>query len=373
MIKGIAADLHFHQWSAFAQMAPPDATKHTGNSRLDGLLGELRRLAEETHAAGGRVVVLAGDVFHVRGSVSPTVLNSVIDTLRDAAEDFDVRFIVLAGNHDLEHKDSTHLGSAVTALAADHVRVVNKPAVIDDMVLVPWFEKIDELKSVLLAQAEAFPEVERAKLDLILHAPIDGVIEGLPAHGLSPEYLASLGFRRVFSGHYHNHKLCYAGSPGDATYTADVYSIGALAHHSWSDVGSKAGFLIVDDKTVSWRKSHLPSFVDVEKLDTADPIELEAAVRDNFVRLKLEASKSSLVEGARAELQSMGAAGVLIMATPEPPARAEGVRATVHAGASIESSIGEYVKTLPGVADKVSEVLSAALSVLSAADEVALP
>lgn len=327
---GLMADLHLHPWSSFSHIEEAS----TLNSRLAGLLREIYRAAGHVKEQGGSTIVMAGDVFHVRGSVAPSVLNATRDTLFKCNQDFGTRFLVIPGNHDLEGKNSTRLGSAVTALEETYVTVRNETYKDSEVnaVLVPWFESVEALK----AELEKWAPAEKGGHDAIIHAPIDGVIDGLPAHGLEPEYLASLGYGRVFAGHYHNHRQFDGG----------VYSIGALAHHTWSDVGTRAGFLVVSDSAVTWRKSHLPEFVDMTKLAALEPEEVPAVVEGNFVRMRVEASKLKDVEDARAELAAMGARGVLVQAEPKPSADA--VRATGHtikSGASLEASVSEFIKT----------------------------
>lgn len=365
MKYALSADLHFHNWSAFSETTPDGL-----NSRLAGLVSELRRMAEENLAREGHTCVLAGDVFHVRGSVSPTVLNTVRDTLRELATDYDQNFVILAGNHDLEGKNSERLGSAITALEMDFVEVVNEPMLYGSMLLIPWHDSVEELKAAIIRAGDKFLTSEDdpdagfvearyiGDTDLILHAPIDGVIEGLPDHGLSHKWLASLGFRRVFSGHYHNHK----------EFPGEVYSIGALAHHTWSDVGSKAGFLLVDDDSVQWRKSHLPEFLDLDKMTEVDPAELPFIVDRNFVRVRIESELVSKVDSLRSELLGMGARGVLIQAVPKPPVREGSVTASAKAGASLEVSMGEFINSMPAIDSIRADVVKEALSVLSVAD-----
>ena len=320
---GLMADLHLHAWSAFSTVTPEGV-----NSRLKGLLSEIVRCAEEVRGHGGDTIVMAGDVFHVRGSVSPSVLNPTLDTLKGLTSS-GIRVIALAGNHDLEGKNSTRLGSAITALEGVGVHVVNKTEAIDHMLCVPWVEHIDDLKGLLAL----FNKDETKGYDLIMHAPIDGVLMGIPNHGLAPEYLADLGFDRVFSGHYHHHK----------EFSGKVYSIGALAHHTWSDVNSKAGFLIVGDGFVEWRQSRLPEFIDIT--GDMDWEEARLLVDGNFARAKVTTSKMSDVESLREALLAEGAQGVIIQTIKTAKVERTGaVAASVKAGASIEASISEWVK-----------------------------
>lgn len=347
---GLMADLHLHNWASFS------ATDAAGvNTRLTALLGEIRRCALETQKAGGKYVVMAGDVFHVRGSIAPSVLNPTADALHAINKELGTEFIIIPGNHDLEGRDTTRIGSAVTALeSADHVRVVNEVTYLDeiDAYVFPWFERTD----ALLEHLEHFrPEEGEYEFDAIIHAPIDGVISGLPGHGLTPEILRALGYGRVFAGHYHHHKD-FGG----------VISIGALAHHTWSDVGSKAGFLVVypGAKQHRWFQSHLPQFIDLSKLAAVEPDEIPLMVDGHYVRMRVEASKVKEVEAARTELLSFGAAAVLIQAEPKPPAdEARTTSELIKTGASLEASVTEFVHGMKHL-DDPSAVAAEAMSVL---------
>lgn len=323
---GLAADLHMHPWSAFSTTLPNGV-----NSRLNGQLLELRRLAITTKNAGGKFAVIAGDVFHVRGSVAPTVLNALRDEMNALSHECGITWIILSGNHDLEGRDSTRLGSAVTALEHENVRVVNAVTHLEelDMTLIPWIENIDELK-------EAISIAPRAK-HLILHAPIDGVIPGLPDHGLTAEWISELGYGKVWSGHYHNYKEMAGGA---------VVSIGALCHHTWSDIGARAGFHVITEEGSTWHATHLPRFIDIDELvgSSITPEEVPMVVDGNYVRIRVEASKVKEVEDAREELLKMGAAGVLVRALPKPDAALTRVASTVHAGSSIEASVVDFAK-----------------------------
>lgn len=373
---GLAADVHFHSWSSFA------TTTSAGiNSRLAGLISELHRLCTETRTAGGDTVVLAGDVFHVRGSVAPSVLNPVRDAIEQevAFGDGSMKFVILAGNHDLEGKEASRIGSAITALEQRGVKVVNEPIYHTGIgaVLVPWIENIETLKATLSEWSSSVTDA--SELDLIIHAPIDGVIEGLPPHGLTPGWLAGLGFKRVFAGHYHNHKNFRVltpfeapGEPGFGHREHVVTSIGALAHHTWSDVGSRAGFLIVHDTEVKWLKSHLPEFVDLARLTELEPDEVGYAVDGNYVRVKVESAKVKDVQQAVEELKALGALAVIVQATPAAPLRERADGAVVSATgprASLESAIGSFIGSMKAL-EHPAEVTSEALSVLSVADEL---
>ena len=137
-------------------------------------------------------------------------------------------------------------------------------------------------------------------------------------------------------------------------------------------MGSKAGFLIVRDDTYTWRKSHLPEFIDLAKLmegGEVTPEDIPLMVDGHYVRMRVEASKSREVEEARVELLGYGAKAVLIQAEPKPAAETVRAGHTVSAGASLEVSVSDFVKGMKEVKDP-SAVTKAALAILSVVEAV---
>jgi DNA repair exonuclease SbcCD nuclease subunit len=323
-LKGIIADIHCHAWDAF------HTTNEDGvNSRLRIILDEIERAGMAVLEAGGNTLIVAGDLFHVRGSIAPSVLNPTSDVFEQLVNE-GLEIIIIPGNHDLEGKKSVRISSAVTSLEKVGCHVAEVPTFFESIntLVFPWVEDVQELKKELKSWADIHEDMKKST-DLILHAPIDGVIPGLPAHGLTADWLATLGFKRVFSGHYHNHK----------DFGNGVYSIGAIAHHSWSDPGSKAGFLLVDDEAVKFNKSHAPEFIDIDA--SMDEMEIALAVDRNYVRAKINKSKAEDVEKLRDFLTKSGAKGIVINAIREPVRTR--TTSTLKAGKSIETSLGEYI------------------------------
>ena len=149
------ADVHFHKWNTFSTINEDGL-----NSRFAGLLTEVRRGAAEVSKRGGNLLIFAGDLFHVRGSVSPSVLNPVMDMFKALTyEGFEI--VILAGNHDLEGKNSDRIGSAVTALEGVGCAVINDSvdAWVDfdvaetKIMCLPWHESIDDLKKEKIGRA----------------------------------------------------------------------------------------------------------------------------------------------------------------------------------------------------------------------------
>src|SRR3569833_3315235 len=120
---GVMSDTHNHGWSAFATVLPSGV-----NSRLQIILDETWRCAQEIKKAGGDTLYHGGDLFHVRGSIAPSVLNPTTDCYRAIIED-GIQVVIDAGNHDLEGKEAARVSSAITALEGVGCKVVNKPEI----------------------------------------------------------------------------------------------------------------------------------------------------------------------------------------------------------------------------------------------------
>lgn len=320
----VLSDPHCHKWSLYS------TTLASGvNSRLQLILDEMNRAAETLLAAGGSTLVIAGDIFHVRGSIDPEVLNPAQDVIRGIM-DQGISIEMIPGNHDLAGKETTALGSSIQTLsetfsAEGSIRVFNTPSLLGKTAIsagrafLPWCPDNQRL----INQAEELAaEAAKSNLkdyDLFIHAGIDGVLPGMPDHGLTAARLQALGFRNVFAGHYHNHKDLGGG----------VYSIGATTHQTWGDVNTRAGFLLVnDDGTVQHYDSNAPKFVDISGLSETD-MEIDAI--GNYARFRGAAMKTEDVKELREWLLSVGAKGVSI----------EVAKAAVSARASAPSSSGK--------------------------------
>lgn len=358
MTYGLISDPHAHKWSMYSSVNTDGV-----NSRLRIILDEMARAATTLQSLGGNTLVIAGDIFHVRGAIDPEVLNPTQDVFRQIM-DMGVHIEMIPGNHDLAGKETTALGSSIQTLsetfsAEGSIRVFNTPTLLGKTsqtpgrAFLPWCPDTNRL----INQAEDLA-AEAAKsglenYDLFIHAGIDGVLPNMPDHGLSAERLAKLGFRHVFAGHYHNHKDLGGG----------VFSIGATTHQTWGDVNTRAGFLIIeDDGTVRHYDSHAPKFVDISGLDE-DEMQMQAD--GNYVRFRGASMKGEEVKELREWLFSIGAKGVSI----EVARTATAARATSpsSSGKSLGESVMSFIddtKDIPAHIDR-AEVKKAASDVLT--------
>lgn len=355
----IVSDIHCHKWSTFSNF-----TANGVNGRLQITLDELSRAARHAKSIGANFIVCAGDILHVRGSIDPEVLNPLQDTIREIL-DMGLDVYAIPGNHDLAGKDTTTLGNAINTLAETKSErgtfwVYNEPRGVSrdghKIAMVPYRMS----NALLLADlAELAKHRDKAEMDVFIHAGIDGVLIGTPDHGLTAEILANFGFRNVFAGDYHNHKEL----PGN------IWSIGATTHQTWGDVGTKAGFVSVDDNgKVSFHATHAPRFVDVSGLDESD---MALAADGNYVRFSGPEMTNSEVAELRKFLEDSGAHGVVIMAPRKTAASARGT--PVRKGTvTLDESVAGYVdeaKDISALVDRerlkrdCADVLNAARAV----------
>jgi hypothetical protein len=234
------------------------------------------------------------------------------------------------GNHDIGSRDGAWGSNAIYALEHAGVQCVNKPHyfIDDNVLMLPWVEPVKSVVQLLRDKAHY-----HTGADVIMHAPLNGVLSGIPDHGLDPLQVSRLGFKRVFTGHYHNH----------TNFNDSVYSIGAMTHQTWSDVGTQAGFLIVTEDSVTHEPTQAPLFIDF------DPTQPDKA-QGNYVRYKVGSATAAEVGKYRTLLTQLGAKGVVINAAPKAKVNNRGV--TVQSGASLEQSVGEFVQAHSEYPDK---------------------
>lgn len=349
-IFGVASDVHLHKWSAFSKPLPSKV-----NSRLQIILDELIRVAETIVKAGGDRLVITGDLFHVRGSISPSVLNPAIETFQKLHTVGINRITILAGNHDLESKDSSRLTNANVSLSSmPFVHVVSESEYEEknNALYIPWIDNCDDLMTEIKDWlTEIVPADKHAETDLFIHAPMDDVLPNMPGHGLNPSDLKALGLNRVFCGHYHNHK----------EVKGNVFSVGALTHQTWGDVNSKAGFMIISGDEICHHPSSAPSFVDYD--EKIDPREAPDLFKGNYVRVKLtEADPSEIAEIRDYLMNECNALDCIIQA--QPKSKVVGRTTTVSKSATLRGSVGSFIDAKVMTVEK-SDVLSECEDILT--------
>lgn len=336
---GVISDCHVHNWSAFSRVLSNGV-----NSRLKNILDEIAAAADAVEIAGGNTLYITGDLFHVRGSVSPMVLNPLIDLMTKlTSSGFQVR--VLTGNHDLESRDSEALSNACESLRPiKGVTVVSKTTVFvdDKVVMVPWFDSVDTIRTQIASGIDTVEDTmgeDLSEWTLMLHAPVNGVLIGIPDNGFYSKELANFGFKRVFSGHYHNYKA----------FDGEVYSVGAATHQTWNDVGTKAGHIIVDEFGVTHVETSAPKFIDYDL--SWDAAEASEKCEGNYVRVKMGEADDDEVTMIRDHVMGLGGLGCLVQAIPVPKGTATKRTVATVKAPTVRESINEWIKSNAATAD----------------------
>ena len=334
------ADLHCHNWSAFSNVDVDLGI----NNRLMHILDELKRCAAEVLKAGGDTIIIAGDMFHVRGNVSPSVFNPIKYTLASLRDD-GIKFQIIAGNHDLQSKESEALGSSVNMLREDSVKIYHRRGIVNNpvtVILIPWHSTVPLYKEAINETVGIYHDpAQRAAIDLIVHLGIDGSLPYDDGHNVKADWLRNLGFKRVFSGHFHNHK----------NFGNGIYSIGSPTHHSFRDVGTKSGFMIVHQDSEKWFSSRAPHFIDID--GSEDHAMLPFIVDGHYVRAKTNFDTPKEIEDAREMLITYGALGVQIV-------NATSNLSSVRSGTSVktiddlDSSVVNYINEQTLRSDAIS-------------------
>lgn len=340
----VVSDTHFHNWTQFSHTTPQGV-----NSRLENDLNVFTKACEEAKAEGCTGFIHCGDLFHVKGKIETTVLTSVLSTLEDQVASKFPFSIFLTGNHDIAFSESKKwagnalmIGSWLSkqCLLANCVwgsaQYESDNPLSSGTMFMSWHKNVEEWKSSF--EQYPYPQLDKVKF-VFTHAPIDGVVPGVPAGGITQEYIGSTGFEgKIFAGHYHNHK----------EISPQLISVGALTHHSWSDVGSKAGYLIVDTLSgdYEFRETSAPRFIDLDTIKVASAEEYSALCAGNYVRLTVEGELEKAKQIQDEIKEVLGAKAVLVNLKAKKPE-------TVRASALGEITNSPLEKTISNYLDEV--------------------
>lgn len=177
-------------------------------------------------------VIVLGDVFDTREAVNVKAMNFVYKLFS-----MPFNFIILVGNHDLYHKNSSELTSLKILSKFNNVKLVIKPEEIFGMTFVPWIIDEEEFKVY----------IDSVKTKICFgHFDIDTFSytgNAIQSHSMSPDLFSK--FDKVFSGHFHtrtskiinNTEITYVGCPYELTR---------------SDIGNQKGFHIFDSDTTNY-------------------------------------------------------------------------------------------------------------------------
>jgi len=343
----IFSDPHYHDFTQFSTINAKGL-----NSRLADTLRATAQAYKHLDRAGGNQAICAGDIFHVRGKVKPSVLNPTSEMFRKLQFGAGLHTYAISGNHDLETDKSSALSSSITALRDVGMQVWSDgpgSTIVGEVsvTFVPWEPDLNKLRKYIATEHPAHLGRPSA---LVLHAPLNGVIKGLPDHGLTPDDFKDCKYDKVFIGHYHNHKSFKIGN-------CEVISVGALTHQNFGDVDNLAGYLLwyPDTGVIEHHVTAAPKFMRVaaEDVDDLTP----AQVADNYIKVvDGEFDDEEEIQAIRDALILKGAKAIVVEGSAKRPAVTRGT--TSSAAPTIHSILGDYVqRTYPGDTATLAEAL----------------
>lgn len=287
---GFIADIHAHAYKNHSYTLPDGI-----NSRLKVILDATYNAALKLKEVGGETLFIAGDVFHVRGSIKPSVFNAFADTLAQIGN-LGIKVVIIPGNHDMENLNNG--ATAVDTLQSiNGVTVYKSPAAscIDgwNVVLFPYINSTEAFKE----------EVKKVcwSVDVIVcHQGIDNFKPNaaMPDCGVTAQWLIDNTKAKVFAGHYH-HSRNYQS----------IVSIGAIAQHDFSSEGENRGmWFLYPDGNREFFPILSPRFITIDA--TGRKIPKTEDVSGNYVRIL--AKTIATANKVRDVVESAGAASVVV-------------------------------------------------------------
>jgi DNA repair exonuclease SbcCD nuclease subunit len=334
---GIISDVHCHNWSAYSHYSSSGI-----NSRLEQTLDAIETAAKKVLEQGGRDLIITGDLFHTRGSIKPTVLNPTIELFERLIAS-GLRVHGFDGNHDAEGIHVTPMGSSMYTLSKlKDFNVFYEPTIVDEKFLfIPWTEKHHEVLDLTTKGSNLF-----SNLTIFCHVGMSGVLPGNFGDTLHPADFDKLDIKYVFSGHFHNH----------VSFNSRIYSVGALVHQTWGDVGSRAGYVIVSEDKVEQFETDAPKFLDFEDDTTFSPY-------GNYVRIKdIELTEEESRDLVR-EIKQNGMADAVLDQSTRPTIKSKDHLKVVKVDLGLDTALETYCKHTYG--DNWEKVFKACLRLKS--------
>jgi len=224
---------------------------HNGyQGRLKDTIWSMEQISKYAVDNGISKVVVLGDLFHDRESITIDVLHGVSKFFNDKPKDQE--WIVIPGNHDMFLRNSWEITSvgALRGLVTVYDRVCDFDIGDRKFVVVPFIEDEGKYRRVVKALESKYDD----SCILLTHIGINNAVNNscfLMKHWSVVDF-SECKFSLILSGHYHLYQVvgsnvCYPGSP-----VSFRFDEGMVPH----------GFLVVDVINLS------VDFVDIKSIDS---------------------------------------------------------------------------------------------------------
>ena len=257
---GLTGDLHYHTWASFS------TETEFGQSRLVNLAATMHSLLIAMAEAGCETIVLLGDIFHKRGTISVESLHAFANFVARAAH-LDIALKIIVGNHDMDRRDNT-VHALEVFKSVDHVTVY-------DTVCIDTVTDASS-KSALYIPYHDDHEVIQKTLDTLGDGPdyIFGHFGVANAKLINTDFVIDKGVnltnftsktvKGVFLGHYH--------TPQKLDCPIPAYYVGSPLAHTFNDEGviKQASILDISNSQVSKILTKYLEFVTVNASKNED-------------------------------------------------------------------------------------------------------
>lgn len=169
-----------------------------------------------------KTVYHLGDLFDRRKYINYVTLRQTKDMFLDMMKAYDIKMVIIPGNHDVYHKNTNTVNSLTELLGEyDNIRVIEKPEVIEDIngtkfLFIPWINS-DNYESTVKTISNSTADILCGHLELAGFEMYAGVKN---EHGMDASLFAK--FKEVWSGHFHhkseNGNIKYLGAPMEFTF-----------------------------------------------------------------------------------------------------------------------------------------------------------
>lgn len=257
---GLTGDIHYHTWANFG------VETESGQSRLLNLAQTMNRLLMDMSSAECDTIILLGDIFHKRGTVSVEALHSFA-TFVARAMSLNINLKILVGNHDMDRRDNT-IHALEVFKSVSNVKVYD--TVVTDYVhdereeiglFIPYQDDHRVIQKTLKTLSDGpdyiFGHFGVANAKLI---NTDFAID----KGVDLTKFTSKTVKGIFLGHYHTAQKLDCPVP--------AYYVGSPLPHTFNDenVTKQVSILNLDDATVSTLPTQHLEFITVNATKNED-------------------------------------------------------------------------------------------------------
>lgn len=229
-------------------------------------------------------ILMGGDFFDNRNHLSLRDIDFVEHFFLPLLDEYQMKMIVIAGNHDVAFKNTNEITSLSILEKSSYVEVVKDSVRVLEfgdtkIAMTPWINPsnhddiVDDLENV------------KDKDNTIVYGHFE--ISGFPMyknsatceHGLSQSFFK--GFKAVWSGHFH-----HASKIGNIRY------LGALFHMNWQDYNDARGFYVydVDADDLQFHENEYCLFNEIQYTDDIEITEdeLDTECHQRFVKIIID-------------------------------------------------------------------------------------